>query len=118
MQQTPREEVTCNVEITETRKKVVQLRLLYNSQVSDRLFKEKELDQIQNKLHNILMQLNSQLASRASRGWKRQNSLGSLSESPSEESLQALEENMEQLQQQHSQLQNRLLEIDNENRKM
>ena len=56
-QQTPREEVTCKGEITDSRKKVVQLRLMFNSQVSERMLKEKQLINLSNKVQTINMEL-------------------------------------------------------------
>ena len=59
-QQTPREEVTCKGEISDARKRVVQLRLMYNAGVSERMLKDKQLINLSNKVNTINMELGSE----------------------------------------------------------
>ena len=56
-QQTPREEVTCKEEIEVARKDVVQLKLAYNQAAAERQKKEKQLNQIKEKMLTIGLEL-------------------------------------------------------------
>ena len=131
-QQTPREEVTCKGEITGARKRVVQLRLMFNSQVSERMLKDKQLVNLRDKVTTINMELGegsngkvSAASSPRAAGGSGSGlntpvaSIASHASTPDKEvnltssSLQSLSKMTTRVQQEHERLKGLLVDTDN-----
>ncbi|QDZ24062.1 hypothetical protein HOP50_12g65980 [Chloropicon primus] len=100
-QQTPREEVTCKDEIVDARKRVVQLRLNFNSIVSERKLKDKQLINLTDKVHTI----NMELGENEGKGSSAVNSPAS--------SLKSLTKMTATVQEEHERLKGRLVQTNN-----